>query len=430
MQSQVYLLGQKNKIGSPLHKYQELKKKCEGLGDFLSHEDHLPWLSCYEKDSQPLHAIMPLLVFRPHSANQIAPFIKICFSMSIKVAIRCGGTGLRGDCVPGKESVVLLTGHLKQIKHYDRESGSLTVESGVTVREINAHVSSDGWHFPLSMATSGVAGLAGCLSNNARGYHRQHCSILNFIDRVVLVDGNAEVFEAPAAIACGAKGLLGAILELKVKLQKKPSQQKIFFCSSSWEEVLAKLPLLYSIQSLIFIAWINNRFYFGLEGEDWRVCPTVEYLTNLFPEIQSMEKDFESIMKSNLPSRQAFFFLSTVFPSCQLPEACQWSFEQAENLQLECLQQADVLTGSLNMTLQSNESCFLLMKKMELFLCAWSDFAARHRGTLMSYQASGEVQRNEKINSYWTEESQTSWKKLQAALDPNHLFGRENSLFL
>lgn len=419
----VYLLGQNKSALPAFPSYLQLMERCAKEGDFLSFERHPEWLACYEKDAQWIHSKIPLLVFRPHTVANIAPFLRVCHDLALPITTRCGGTGLAGSCVPSKEGIVLLTGHFKKIKEYDRKRGMLCVEPGVSIRQIKQQVQSEGWHFPLSMATEGVAGIAGCLSSHCRAYHQQQQSILDVIDQVLVVDGQGQIFEAPAPLVCGAEGLWGVIIEIKIKLKKKAAPRLEFLYSGSWQEVLAKLPMLRSLHALTFAAWFQDHFYFGIEGENWRLPSVAAYLAEHLPgikKISAMDLPFQAF----LPSQQTFVVTSSVFDSTQLPEACAWSLEQAKSLQLECLQQADVLSGSLHLILQSKEHLYSFHQKIKQFLVLWADFVNRHQGALTSCHGVG-MQMRPYMPLFWTEESQSIWQKMQAIFDPKNLFGKE-----
>jgi glycolate oxidase len=420
----LYLLGKKLSSSPFLERYRSLMEICAHMGEFLSFETDQEWLSCYERDAQILHAKLPLLVFRPHTIANIAPFLQNCHQRDFSVTTRCGGTGLAGSCVPSSEGIVLLTGHLKQMRGYDAETGMVWVEPGVTVRQLNRTVESDGWFFPLSMASEGIAGIAGCLSSHARGYHQQQQSLFNSIESITLVDGQGEILEVPVSLVCGAEGLWGVIIEMRIQLKRKPIKQQNFIYHGSWGEVLAQLSVLRSLQSLSFMLYSPDKFYIGFEGEAWRLSASVAYLAQSLTGIEPVIKPSEPFSKLFFPSRKPFIVLSTVFDSLLLPEACRWSLEQANHLHLECFQQADVLAGSLHLILQSDESSYVFAQKMEQFFVSWTDFVDGQRGVLASCHGVG-LQMSPYMVPFWTEETLQLLHKLLAAYDPKGLFRQE-----
>lgn len=411
---------------SSLHfeRYRQLIEKCQSVGAFLSLDKDADWFCCYERDSQSLHAKLPLLVFRPDEASGIPLFLQACSELNIPVTIRCGGTGLAGSCVPSSESVVLLTQHLRKIKEYDIAKGSVVIEPGVTVRQLNDYVQSGNWTFPLKMASEGVAGMAGCLSSQARGYHQQEQAFFDSVEDVTLVDGQGKIHHVPSFLVCGAEGLWGVIIEIKIRLKKKPPVKQELIYLGSWKELLIQLPKLRSLQALVSMTYLQSCFYLKIEGESWRVPSTVDRLNVWLQEIQPFQGSFEQLMHAFMPSRQSFIALSSVFGSLQLPEACEWSKAEAQELGLECVQQADILAGSLHLILQSQEDKFSFARKAETFLISWINFVDRQRGVLASCHGVG-MQMNAYMTPFWTEETQSMWRHLQSAFDPKGLLGKE-----
>lgn len=420
----LFLLGQKQDALPYFHSYCQLMEKCAKEGDFLSFESHQDWLSCYEKDAQHLHSRIPLLVFRPHTVLNIAPFIRTCYELSLPVTVRCGGTGLAGSCVPSKEGVVLLTGHLKQIKEYDSKKGVLCVEPGVTLRQIHRHIAPDFWQFPLSMVSEGVAGLAGCLSSHSRGYHQQGKGVFEGIDQVMIVDGKGDILEVPGSLMCGSEGLWGVIIELNLKLKKKSTESLEFIYPHSWQEAMASLPSLRSLPALAEWTWFKDCFYLRIEGESWRLPSAAAYLKKQLPGIQPRKQPLEQNAPAFFPSQRTFVAISSVFHSHQLQAACTRSFEQAQCLQLECLQMADVLAGSLHLILEAKDNFFSFQQKIEQFLIEWADFVDCHQGVLASCHGVG-MQMGPYMPPFWTEETQGFWHKIQSCFDPKNLFGQE-----
>jgi len=420
----LYLLGQNSSSFPLFQRYRQLMESCSKEGEFLSFETSAEWLSCYERDAQPLHAKLPLLVFRPYGGDNIAPFMKVCYQMALPVTVRCGGTGFAGSCVPSSEGVVILTGHLHKIRNYDRTSGQLCIEPGVTIRQLNRFVEKDGWNFPLSMATEGVAGIAGCLSCQARGYHQQQQAFYDSIVEVILVDGQGEILEAPASLVCGAEGLFGVIIEMKMCLKKHLPHCREFIYHGSWQTILDQLPLLCSLDTLNIATWFQDRFYLRLEGESWRMPAAAAYVTKCLPEIQSRNVPVEEMSMKFLPSHQNFIVISSVVNPKLLPEACQWSLRQAHHLQLECLQNADLLSGSIHLILQARDNRYLFSQKIEQFLVLWADFIDQLQGGLTTCHGVG-MQMHPYMTPFWSEESQSIWRNLQRLFDPKQLFGKE-----
>lgn len=417
----LFLLGQRPSSPLLFERHRRLMELSGNEGEFLSFESDQAFLSCYEKDSQLIHAKLPLLVFRPFTIHHIPPFLRNCHRLEISVAVRCGGTGLAGGCIASAEGVVLATGHLKNIASFDAAKGTLCVEPGVTGRELNRFAAADGWHFPLSMASDGVAGLAGCLSGQARGYHQQQDAVYDSIEWVKIADGEGKVFEVPSSFVCGAEGLWGIILEMKVRLQKICEVSQEYVYRGSWHALFDRLPLLRSIQSLSFIVRSQDAFYLGLKGEAWRMGPAAALLRQYLPEIQPMA---EQSNKTVFPKRGPFVVFSTALDPTQLPEAHQFFNEEARKFQIECSSYSDLLAGSLQLVLHSCDDNYAFARKSEQFFVHWAEFVEKKRGMLGNCHGIG-LQMGPFMTPFWNEETVKIWKRMKAVFDPKDLLGRE-----
>lgn len=417
---QFYLLGRNSAEAHPLKRCRQLMEMCREEGEFLSFDAAPDQLSCYARDAQMLHSKLPLLVFRPHTLKGIPPFLKQCHILDIPVTVRCGGTGLSGGCVPASEGVVLLTGHLQKIREYDRNQGTLILEPGVTIRQLNCYAEADDWHFPLSMASEGVAGFAGCLSSQARGGHQQQASLYDAIEWAVLADSQGEVLKVPSPLVCGAEGLWGVVLEAKVQLTRKSHQQKHFKIYGSWNDLLAQLPSLRSLHALAYLIKNKEAAYLGLEGEEWRLPGAASFLQKVFPGIEETGQSPAHV----IPFRKPFVVFSSSLRVSDLPEASVFAATETHRLDLDCLYTADVLAGGLKLILQSEEDDYSFSQKVEQFMVYWADFVDHQEGMLGSSYGIG-MQMRSFMTPFWGEETRSVWQKLKYAFDPKGIFGRE-----
>lgn len=416
-------LGEKS--SSPLFKnYRELIEECSKCGEFISFDSGNDYLCCYKGDAQPLYSRLPILVFRPHTCSDIAPFIRVCHRRNIPVTVRGGGTGFSGGSVPSKEGVVLLTGHLKGISEYDSKEGRVTLEPGVTPRQLNEYVGGDGWHFPLSLPSGGVAGIAGCLGCNSKGYFQQQEPIYDSIIQVKVIDGTGEMVQAAPPLVCGAEGLLGVIVSIELQLNKYPARRALFSYGGSWESVLENLPTLLSLELLKYAVWFNDKFYFQLEGDLWRFQPSISFLAKTLPSIRQESCLIDEISRNFYATNRFSARVGGVFRPDQLPYASAWVDEQAAEVELESSQMVDLVAGSLQILIQSKEDEYSFKTKMERFLVLWADFTIRHQGTLSATHGIG-VHLRHYTPPFWSEESQLHWRNLKASFDPKNLFGRD-----
>ncbi len=163
--------------------------------------DHLTRL-LYACDAS-IYQIMPLGVAFPRTAAQAASLMRAAADAGVSVIPRGAGTGLAGATV-GEGLVVDFSRYNRRISEFDRDKGSIRVDPGVVLDQLNAYLKPHGLWFGPDVATSARATLGGMIANNSSGAHApvygttdDHVLALD----VVLADGTT------ATIGMGGNGL-------------------------------------------------------------------------------------------------------------------------------------------------------------------------------------------------------------------------------
>lgn len=132
-----------------------------------------------------------------------------------------------GDSCLNHQNTILVTGKLNNFLSFDKETGILTCESGVTLEEIIRVFLPRGWFLPVTPGTRHVT-LGGAIANDVHGKnHHVSGSFGNFIVELGLwsSDGKLQTCsrrENPAQFAAtvGGLGLTGLIVWAKLQLKK------------------------------------------------------------------------------------------------------------------------------------------------------------------------------------------------------------------
>jgi glycolate oxidase len=421
----IYFLGRGPSTQDALFSYQQLRQDFAHQGEFLSSQETREWLACYDQDSQHLHSRLPLLVFQPSSVLVIAPFIQACYEYKIPVIARCGGTGLMGCAIACQGGIVILTGHLRAILKYDSEKGVLTAEPGVTPSQLFQLCASEGWSFPISMATEGVAGLAGCLSTGAKGYHQARPLISHFIRSVTLIDGTGKEHILPSSFLYGAEGLFGIITQLDIQLSKIQQKRVVFQVYMSWEEFLAKLDQLKAHSTLISILWQEkDQFTLVLEGDEWRVKGAFHHLEKIINPIFKLPNEWRFNFDYP-PRRHELIILSHALPLFQIPFLLPLLHSLCQQIGFQYQIWSNVLEGSLHMLLFSAEEFHVFSKQLEKFLGSWINILENHQGFLISRHGVGALLRHY-MPPFFSEEEICFLQRLRNQFDPEHLFLRDH----
>ncbi len=417
----IYLLGN-GQISPLLKRYRSLRDSFADRGEFLSADAEPEWLACYDRDSQHMHTRLPLLIFRPSTIGDIAPFVRACFRESIPVKVRCGGTSLTGASVASPEGVLILTGHLKKKIDYQSWNGKVTLEPGVTPDELNAWVEADGWCFPLEMATNGTAGLAGCLSCHSKGYHQRGRPLFQCIRSVTIVDGKGDVLDVPPQLLCGTEGIFGVIIQLELQLMRRPENRMQAICQLSWESLLIQLPLLHRYQALVGLSWQDNQFIFLLEGEMWRLTPALDYLVKQCQAVV-VDSPFQSFYPQ--AGAQQFILISSACLPMTIPEGIQYAEEYAKELELHVLIWADVWSGAIHLRLSSVKDAYYFNRSVAHFFLLWIEWLESVQGFLISAHGIGKLLKPY-LPPFIKEEEMRFLRQMQMAFDPFQLFSKDH----
>jgi len=391
-------------------------------GDFLTFQDHGDWLPCYEKDAQKLKVLSPLLVYRPYSLENISAFIRACASKKVPVRVRCGGTSLSASSVPSEDGIVLLTSHCKNILEYNSVSGRVWVEPGVTVSQLNHFVQEDGWEFPLEMATTGVAGLGGCLSCHAKGYLQNHFPMYNSMCTIVLIDGKGELLDAPWSLICGSEGIFGVIIRMEIQLSRRIKKKLFLSSCMMFEELMEYLPMIKQHQSLKSIVWNEKDFFFGFEGEEWRLEPAVEALKNLMkPHQMEVTEKIDSSFR--FTGKKMSIHLSGALPLRALINGIACMERLAEEMGFESQMSSEVFSGSLQVCLSSSDDLLRFQGKLEKLMVAWIEFLQSHASFPIGSHGIGKLWNNY-MTPFINEENLIFLRDLQKTFDPCQIYSQ------
>ena len=124
----------------------------------------------YAYDAAVLPSVVPGLVLRPTSTEQLGALIERCYANGLPMTIRGAGTNLSGGTVPDADkSVVILTQGLNKIIEINEEDLFAIVEPGVVTAQFAAAVASKGLFYPPDPGSQAVSTIGGNIAENAGG---------------------------------------------------------------------------------------------------------------------------------------------------------------------------------------------------------------------------------------------------------------------
>ncbi|MGQ5720435.1 FAD-binding oxidoreductase [Pseudochrobactrum asaccharolyticum] len=182
------------------------------------------------------------LVLKPATVAEISAIMKLASETGTAIIPQGGNTGLVGGQMPDQSGcqIVLSLSRLNRIREIDVESGTVTVEAGVILQNLQEAADKENLLFPLSLGSQGSAQIGGNLATNAGGtgvlaYGNTRDLCLGI--EVVLPSG--EVFEDLRKLKkdntgydlknlfIGSEGTLGVITAAVLKLVPKPQGKEI-----------------------------------------------------------------------------------------------------------------------------------------------------------------------------------------------------------
>ena len=115
-----------------------------------------------------IYQIMPRAVVVPKTWDDVEAALDFAKSEGMPILPRGGGTSQSGQTV--NDALVLdFTKHLNGISELDVEAGSIRVEPGLVLDDLNRKLRPKGWWFPVDVSTASRATLGGMAANNSCG---------------------------------------------------------------------------------------------------------------------------------------------------------------------------------------------------------------------------------------------------------------------
>lgn len=214
----------------------ERLKAVVGAGGFIEGEAESvgyskPWRGAWDGRTP--------LVLRPRTTEEVAAIVRICAETRTPIVPQGGNTGVTYGGLPSQHmnEIVLSTARMRTIREIDPVNDTMTVESGVVLKEIQAAAANAGRLFPLSLGAEGSCQIGGNISTNAGGiqvlrYGNTRNLVLGL--EVVLPDGR--VWDGLRGLRkdntgydmkqlfIGAEGTLGIITAAVLRLFPQPSE--------------------------------------------------------------------------------------------------------------------------------------------------------------------------------------------------------------
>ncbi len=169
---------------------------------------------------------------RPTSTQQCAEIIKRCHQVGQIIITHGGLTGCARAADTTPDHIILSTENMTAVEEFDEIGGTITVQAGAILENIQKLTADKGFYFPLDLGARGSCTIGGNAATNAGGinvirYGMMRNHILGL--EVVLADGTIissmnKVIKNNAGydlkqLFIGSEGTLGIITKVIIKLE-------------------------------------------------------------------------------------------------------------------------------------------------------------------------------------------------------------------
>lgn len=190
-------------------------------------------------DDYAIDSIVPKSLAVPHSFDQVAEVMKLAFSENIKVFPWGGGTSRGPGLPPEQYDLVINLQKLDRVIEFVPDDLTCSVQSGITLHELNHILSEKDLFVPLDPPLSRQATIGGITAANMSGPLRLHYG--NVKDQILgmqLISSDGTVVKSGGKVVknvagydvhklfIGSIGTLGIINQINFKLLPVPALKK------------------------------------------------------------------------------------------------------------------------------------------------------------------------------------------------------------
>ena len=190
----------------------------------------------YSHDELGSIKILPDLVVKPLSTEDVQKVMKYAFDNNIPVTARGSGTGLVGACVPLMGGIVIDLSGMNRMLELDEDNLTLTLEPGVLLMEIGKFVQEHDLFYPPDPGEK-TATIGGNISTNAGGMRAVKYGVTrDYVRGLEVVTPKGDVLKLGGKVVknssgyslkdliIGSEGTLGIITKATLKLLPLPKK--------------------------------------------------------------------------------------------------------------------------------------------------------------------------------------------------------------
>jgi glycolate oxidase len=200
-------------------------------------------LATFDADALSAYHQTPLVCVLPSNREQISEILKYAAAASIPIVPRGAGTSLSGGALPREDGILIGMGRMKRILEIDYDNGCAVVEPGVTNLNITKAVEAQGFYYAPDPSSQVACTIGGNVAENSGGLHcLKYGLTTNNLLGVTMVLPGGEIVTLGGkcgaqggldllGVVTGSEGLLGIVVEVVVKILRKPPVTRTLLAS-------------------------------------------------------------------------------------------------------------------------------------------------------------------------------------------------------
>jgi len=200
---------------------------------------------CYDTDASRLIGNAEKVVF-PKTAEEVQRIIRACNSDIIP---RGAGSEKAGGVIPDN-SIVVDMSKMNKVSNFDALKRIVSVQAGITIRELNERLNKIGFEFPIQTNNHGISSIGGMIALNQIGNRSmKYGKMKDWVEEIEFVDGRGEIMKigkSDIMDVCGMEGITGIIVSATLKIMPKIKRSASIFQSEDINEIFAVLRRLKS----------------------------------------------------------------------------------------------------------------------------------------------------------------------------------------
>ena len=221
-------------------KIPEVFSDCLDKSNILFQEEKL---KPYECDAYTAYKSLPLAVLLPETREQVIKIINRSHEKNIPIVTRGAGTGLSGGAHPIETGILLNLSKLNKIHEINPQLQFARVEPGVRNLAISEAAAEFGLYYAPDPSSQIACTIGGNIAENSGGVHclKYGLTVHNILEiTFATIDGDiitvgSECYENYGydimALLNGSEGMLGVVLEAKVRLLPIQDQKEVILAA-------------------------------------------------------------------------------------------------------------------------------------------------------------------------------------------------------